>query len=88
MADKTSELLQEMIIGMKKMQDALHDHAARINVLTVSIAFLLGGEHAPEVIRMLDEQRQRLLKDDSTSLTPEAIRSMMAALKSGNFGRA
>ncbi len=88
MADKTSEILQTLIVGMKKMEDALHDHAARINVLTVAIAVALEGEQAQTVIQTFDELRRQLLGSASTDLTPETIAAMMAALKGGNFGRA
>lgn len=70
------------------MQGALDDHTARLNVLLVTTAVLLGGANALEAIQTLDALRKKLLADNSTALEPETIVQMIATVKTQKPGQA
>jgi hypothetical protein len=84
----SDEMLGEVLGSLAKMQAALQDHAARLNVLLVTTAVLLGGTNALEAIQTLDALRVKLLASNSTALEPEAIAEMIATLKTQKPGDA
>jgi hypothetical protein len=79
--DMTEVIVRQLLEGVAKMEVTLRDHAARLNVLQVSTAVLLGGEKALEAMKVLDDQRKILLQGDSSAAELQTTLAMIDALR-------